>query len=252
MIPIDEIVTILLIFFTYSFAGWVWEMCYEGIMQKKITNRGFLTGPYIPIYGFGGTIVYYSLNFLENHLLWLFFIGMIFATILEYITAVIIENIFKIKLWSYEGYPLNFQGRISFFASMLWGVISVIDVKYSTPFILDKIDLINRDVKLIFVSSISTIFVLDIVFTINSVVNFKERIKNIIEIENKLSLIFNKVQETGSVITNSKFKDLTKLYKHDSLVIKRIIKAFPNMKFKSKHEQNVLNKIIEYNKKNKK
>ena len=49
---------ILMDFYLYSFFGWIYESSFCSIKAHKLTNRGFLIGPLLPLYGFGGTIVY--------------------------------------------------------------------------------------------------------------------------------------------------------------------------------------------------
>ena len=44
-------------FFIYSFLGWCLEVCYAALNTGKFINRGFLNGPYCPIYGVGVVII---------------------------------------------------------------------------------------------------------------------------------------------------------------------------------------------------
>jgi uncharacterized membrane protein len=228
----------------------MWESIFLGIYEGKITNRGFLNGPYIPIYGFGGTIIYLFLNKYYDNILLIFTLGFIFATILEYFTALILENILKIRLWSYDNYPLNFQGRICLLASLFWGVMSIMVVKFITPFMIKYINPIHRDFKLIISSMLVAIFILDLIITINSMFRLKEKIKNIIEIENKLEPVLEKIK--GIEMPEINFDFIKNSYKHNSRIFRRIIKAFPDLKFKSQKEQNIFTKIKELNKRNKK
>ena len=59
----------------YSFMGWIWESCYVSIKEKKLVNRGFVTGPVCTIYGVGAMSVYLVLRPLQDHGLWLFLGG---------------------------------------------------------------------------------------------------------------------------------------------------------------------------------
>ena len=45
--------TYILLFFIYSFLGWCMEVGLSLFNEKKFINRGFLLGPYCPIYGCG-------------------------------------------------------------------------------------------------------------------------------------------------------------------------------------------------------
>ena len=88
--------TQVLYFFIYSFLGWVCECIYCGIGARRFINRGFLEGPYCPIYGWGALIVLYALEPFKNNLVLLFFAGMILTSLLEYATSVVMEKCFTV------------------------------------------------------------------------------------------------------------------------------------------------------------
>ena len=58
-----------LLFFIYSVLGWITETTYASIKQKKLVDRGFLIGPYCPIYGFGAIIGILYLTQYKNNIL---------------------------------------------------------------------------------------------------------------------------------------------------------------------------------------
>lgn len=112
---------ILWFFIIYCMAGWIWESCFCSIKAKKWINRGFLLGPYIPIYGCGALSVYLLLYPAQEHLLAVFTGGMILASILEFFTSWIMEKLFAATWWDYSKEKFNIQGRICLKASLLWG-----------------------------------------------------------------------------------------------------------------------------------
>ena len=111
-------------FFIYSFLGWVWETFYVSIKHGEFINRGFINGPFCTIYGFGAISVYLILKPIEDNLLFLFLGGIVVATLLEYITAVLMESIFHTSWWDYSDNKFNFQGRICWSISGLGSVHS--------------------------------------------------------------------------------------------------------------------------------
>lgn len=117
-------------FVIYCFAGWCWETSYVSIREKKLTNRGFLAGPYIPIYGSGAIIILFFTLPVKNNLILVFIIGMIAASLLEYFTGAVMEAIFKVKYWDYSNDFLNINGYICLKASVTWGVFSVLMIKF--------------------------------------------------------------------------------------------------------------------------
>ncbi|MBE5960965.1 MAG: hypothetical protein E7256_06195 [Lachnospiraceae bacterium] len=142
-------------FFIFSFFGWIYESLFVSIREKRWTNRGFLNGPIIPIYGAGATLLYIaffndrtvSLTEYANvrNITIIFLSGMILASILEYVTSYAMEKMFHAKWWDYSDYPLNIQGRISLRSSVFWGFLSVIMAEFIAPnvskYIIDKIPL---------------------------------------------------------------------------------------------------------------
>ena len=117
-------------FFIYCFFGWVWESGYVSFTHKKWTNRGFMKGPLLPIYGSGAMIILFATLPLKDNLVLVFFSGMIAATLLEYITGATMEYLFKVRYWDYSQRFLNVNGHICLKCSLLWGFFSVILIRF--------------------------------------------------------------------------------------------------------------------------
>lgn len=117
----------LLLFYMFSFFGWIFESSYVSIVNKRLVNRGFLIGPWIPIYGFGGVIMLFvAIPFFNSPVL-VFIVGLLAASTLEYFTGVIMEKIFAVKYWDYTGKPLaSKNGYICLESSLCWGVFTLI------------------------------------------------------------------------------------------------------------------------------
>ena len=90
-------------FYIYSFLGWLWESSYVSIKEQKLVNRGFVAGPVCTIYGFGAVIVYLILKPIAGNILLLYICGVIVPTILEYVTAVLMENLFHLCISAFCG-----------------------------------------------------------------------------------------------------------------------------------------------------
>ena len=116
----------LLFFYLYCFFGWCFETTYVSICKKQFVNRGFMRGPFLPIYGTGATMMIAVTMPMENHVFLVFIVGMIATTILEYITGVCMEALFQVRYWDYSRKKLNFQGHICLSSSLCWGVLSVL------------------------------------------------------------------------------------------------------------------------------
>jgi len=117
---------LLLFFFFYCFLGWVFESCYVSIHARKFSNRGFLRGPVIPIYGFGAMMIVFATTPFRGNYLAEFIAGMLAATLFEYVVGISMEAIFKVKYWDYSHKPFQFHGYICLESSLCWGVLSVL------------------------------------------------------------------------------------------------------------------------------
>lgn len=123
----------LLLFFIYSFLGWVWECCYVSARVKKWTNRGFMHGPMLPIYGSGAICLLFSTLPVRNNIVLTFIVSVISATLLEFVTGTVMEALFKVRYWDYSKDKFNYKGQICARASFAWGVGGVLLV-----FVLNK------------------------------------------------------------------------------------------------------------------
>lgn len=121
----------LLFFFWYCFLGWIWECCYVSIRKAiknrkwKWINRGFLNGPFIPIYGFAAISILIGTIGVREYLLLVFVMGALAATLMELVTGSTMERLFHVKYWDYSNLPLNYNGHICFFISLFWGALAV-------------------------------------------------------------------------------------------------------------------------------
>lgn len=113
-------------FYFYCFAGWCVESAYVSIEKRKLTNRGFLRGPFLPLYGSGGIMMLVvSMPFRDN-LVMTYLAGCVGATVLEYVTGVVMEALFKVRYWDYSRQPLNFQGRVCLGTTLAWGLLTIL------------------------------------------------------------------------------------------------------------------------------
>ena len=111
-----------LMFFIYSFIGWVIEVIYYGITEGKFINRGFLAGPLCPVYGLGFYAAIWFFEPFKDNFLILFF-GMATAcTVVELIAGLILYHAFHMRWWDYSDYKLNIGGYICLRFFIYWGI----------------------------------------------------------------------------------------------------------------------------------
>ncbi len=118
-----------LFFYLYCFIGWVWESCYVSVKKRKWVNRGFMHGPFLPIYGFGAIVVLLFTIPVKSNIFLVFLFGMIGATILEYCTGTCMEKLFHVRYWDYSNQPLNLNGHICLGVSLAWGGFSILLIR---------------------------------------------------------------------------------------------------------------------------
>ncbi len=157
------VIKYVLLFFFYSAAGWLLESIYCSIGEKKIINRGFLTGPLCPIYGTAAivmTVLIY--NPFRNKPLLVFLLGIILCDIVEYITSYLMEKLFAARWWDYTYELLNLNGRICLKHSLYWGVISVVFVRVIHPAVDGLYGKINEEYLPWIFAAALLIFIIDL------------------------------------------------------------------------------------------
>lgn len=116
----------LFFFYFYCFGGWCFESAFVSLKSRKWVNRGFMRGPFLPLYGSGATMMLVvSMPYRDNVFL-TYIAGVIGATALEYVTGVVMEALFKVRYWDYSERLLNFQGRICLRSSLAWGFLTIL------------------------------------------------------------------------------------------------------------------------------
>ncbi len=223
------------LFITYSFIGWFVEVVGIIIQERKFVNRGFLIGPYCPIYGYGGLAINIFLSKYLNDPITLFVMAIFICGILEYSTSYVMEKLFKTRWWDYSNYRFNINGRICLETLWAFGALACIVMYFINP------PLIN------FIKSIPTtlynilFYVLLIIFLVDNIVSFK---------------IVSNLKATAKNIRKDSTEEMSKYVREvlskKSILVKRLIKAFPNLQTSIKNITDGIKKEINNNFKKKK
>ena len=167
------------IFIIFSFLGYLLEVIFCVVKEKRIDNRGFLYGPICPIYGVGALLMFlffhiFNVYNIEVTPVKIFFISFFGSMVLEYITSVILEKIFHSTWWDYSDTPLNINGRVCIFYSFFFGIAGLVIAYVLIPYV----NMILKNVTPIQYEILSLIFMFlfaaDITITVNSIINFEE------------------------------------------------------------------------------
>lgn len=121
-----SIIQWLFFFYFYCFVGWCIETAYVSLHQKRLVNRGFMRGPFLPLYGSGAVMMLLVSMPFREHLVLVYIAGCVGATLLEYVTGVTMEALFKVRYWDYSDKKYNFQGHICLGTSLAWGLLTIL------------------------------------------------------------------------------------------------------------------------------
>lgn len=232
--PIYATVILILI---YSFLGWIVEVLYAYYKRGHFVNRGFLYGPFCPIYGISITAIVTLLKPLEQNVFIIFIGSVAITTLAEYFTSSILEKFFDSKWWDYSNKKFNLKGRICLSFSLLWGIAGTIMYTLVNPQILNIIYAAPEG-SMIYVAYTSLIvFFIDILLTFVSLAGLRNYLMR-----------FQDIAQRARSFTGSKFERIVRikefLESYTDLEIKlkfnhrRLLKSFPDFK------KNRFNKLI--------
>ena len=135
----ERLTNLILLFFSYAFIGWCIEVTLKYFQFHRFINRGFLTGPWLPIYGSGAaliTVVIKGLAPLEFSVGTTFAVSFLLCGLLEYLTSYILEKRFHARWWDYSQKPMNLHGRVWIGNLILFGLGGVVIVDLINPLLL--------------------------------------------------------------------------------------------------------------------
>lgn len=163
---------LFILFIVYAVIGYIYEMGVLLVVEKKIViKRGFLFGPYIPIYGVGMFIMAFYLNIFKDNILLLFTASLLAAGVLEYITSYVMEKIYGYRWWDYTYSKFNINGRVTGELLLMFGIDGILVVKLINPFFTNTI--INASTNLIngMFFILITAFIIDVITSF--IISFK-------------------------------------------------------------------------------
>ncbi len=188
------------------------ECAFCSYNQKKLVyDRGFLIGPYCPIYGWGGIAIYLLLSKYENDPITLFVLAAVGASVLEYVTSYLMEKMFKARWWDYSEKRFNIEGRVCLVNSILFGILGMIFVYFINPFAVDLLHKIPHNILIVISIIIMVIYLAD------NILSFV--------IVSKLKSSFSKLNKDSTTDIDKQIKEVLKNY---NFFIRRLFNAFPN------------------------
>ncbi len=132
-------------FYLYCIFGWCFESAYVSLKQLRPVNRGFLKGPWLPLYGSGAILVLWMTLPFQNSPVEVYFVGMLGATVLEYFTGEAMVRLFKVRYWDYSNQHFQYKGHICLSSSIAWGFLSVAMVYGIQPQVERLVSWMNQE-----------------------------------------------------------------------------------------------------------
>lgn len=158
--------SLILMFFSFSMIGWLWEVSLHLFGDGVFVNRGFFHGPWLPIYGVGGVLVVVLLKRFVDKPLLLFFMTMVVCGIVEYATGYILWEMKQMYWWNYSGYFLNLHGRICAEGLIIFGMGGCAFLYVVAPFFDEIFKKIPKRAAIIICVILLTVFAADSAYSV--------------------------------------------------------------------------------------
>lgn len=191
----SAIYELLLLFYIYAFLGWCVEVCFQAVTTGKIVNRGFLNGPWCPIYGVGMLGVLLLLKPVMGSLPLLFLLGMAICSLVELVVGWLLEKIFHTRWWDYSDQPFQLGGYICLKFSIMWGLAVTFTVRLIHPAILGVVKLLPTVLGLIFIAVLTGAFVADFIVTLVTIVGIRKELGELQTIAGDLHQLSDTISE---------------------------------------------------------
>jgi uncharacterized membrane protein len=189
-----------LLFIVWSFIGWAIEVCAHALKMGEYSNRGFLSMPICPIYGFGVLIITILLHPFMDIPILMFICSSLICTAFELFVGVTMKMIFHNVWWDYSDEHFNFKGYICLKTSILWGMGCLIVEYCAEPQIEWLVDSIPTTAGTVFIGVMGVLIIIDCSNSVAAVYKLNLRLKEISEISEKM---YNSSQKLGKALADT-------------------------------------------------
>lgn len=203
-----------LLFMVYSILGWSMEVICKFIQYKRFINRGFLVGPYCPIYGYGALLITFLLEQYVNDPFVLFIMAILICGTLEYLTSFFMEKIYKARWWDYSQKKFNINGRVCLETIIPFGILGLLIMYILNPFFIENIEKIPNIWLNILFWLFLAVYILDNI--ISEVV-----IRYVKKTEKRLG---NELDNTEEIT-----KRVKEVLQNKSVLHRRLVNAYPKL-----------------------
>ena len=244
---------LVIYFLVYSFLGYVSEVIYCSIPQRRFVNRGFLYGPWLPISGFGGLLVVIFLDPLAHYPIAVFACAFILTSMLEYFTSWLLEKLFSVKLWDYSRMKVNINGRVCLLNSTLFGIMGLVAEYIVQPFMSRLAHSIPSSFIHPLAMSIAMLLSVDATFSVVKMASFKEGLARFRAFRREAEARISELVESGSRELADEMRarfehDLERYRASFAARMGRIVRANPSITARSSEVRYQLDVLNEWTK----
>ena len=242
----------ILLFFVTAMLGWVMEVVCKLIQFHRFINRGFLIGPYCPIYGFGSVLITLLLSRYAESPVVVFLMGMIICGTLEYLTSYLMEKLFHARWWDYSNFRFNLQGRVCLLGALIFGLGGVGVVLGSQPYVERVTDMIPLPMLHTLVTVLALITIIDLAVTVAGMLEFEQVLDSVSQVVQDVAARAGGTWQWGSSAVSDRMRELSqdtveRLRWAVNGVInaqqKRMLKSFP--KFQVPDRRDIIDSLRE-------
>lgn len=120
-----------------AFVGWILECVFKYTTKNFRRTPGILNTPFCILYGLGTVVLSTIINRITNNIWLLFALSMIVLTIMEYVTFVLLKNIYGIQLWDYRDMTFSINEKVCLEFSFVWGILGALYIRYVLPILFN-------------------------------------------------------------------------------------------------------------------
>lgn len=209
------ICSLIHLFLLFSCLGWCMEVILKYIQYHRFINRGFLIGPYCPIYGYGAltiTLLVGGLIGRQGTIGETFLAGVLICGVLEYFTSWYMEKMFHARWWDYSQKPMNLNGRIWIGNLILFGLGSIVIIWVVDPLFFSWID------KLPSVGLYVSSMIIVVLFLADNVVSHI-----------MMNLVKKEIDQGEGDNTEEISRQIHEILKNKQVLMRRIHQAYPKL-----------------------
>lgn len=221
-----------LLFMIYSTAGWTMEVVLKYKEHKRFIDRGFLIGPYCPIYGYGAILITALLYKYNSDPIVLFFMTVLTCGTLEYFTSWIMEKLFKARWWDYSKRRFNLDGRVCLGTLIPFGLFGLILTYFTNPFLINCFNKADMIVLNIIASIVFAIYIIDNIISTIIIIGFRKT---------TIKIGMEKKEDNTEDIT----RRVREILAQKSWGYRRLIDAFPGLETIKLRIQEITNEVKE-------